>query len=260
VNCHQPQRAYTDGRAQAIGATGELTQRSAMSLANVTYNPAYTWTDFTVRTLEAQTFQPLFNEHPIEMGLKGHEATLLATLASEVDYARGFDDAFPGEAHPITIDNLVKAIASFERTLISGRSPFDRYVFDDDQHALSASAKRGMTLFYSPRGGCAQCHFGLTFSGPISHSDSPHGNALYANNGLGRMRVPTLRNVAVTAPYMHDGSVPTLEAVIEHYAADGRQTLRDTSAGDKQDLLAFLNSLTDQAFQGASAPSLLPSQ
>jgi cytochrome c peroxidase len=260
VNCHQPQRAYTDGRAQAIGATGELTQRSAMSLANVAYNPAYTWTDSSVHTLEAQMLQPLFNEHPIEMGLKGREAPLVASLAADAEYASEFAAAFPADAHPVSIANLVKAIATFERTLISGRSAFDRYVFDDDQQALSAGARRGMALFYSARSGCAQCHFGLTFSGPINRSDNPVGNAQYANNGLGRMRVPTLRNIAVTAPYMHDGSLPTLEAVIEHYSMNRRIRALNLSAAEKQDLLAFLNSLGDQEFQGASAPVRLPSQ
>ena len=260
VSCHQPQRAYTDGRARAIGATGELTQRSAMSLTNVAYNPAYTWTDSSVHTLEAQMLQPLFNEHPIEIGLKGREAALVASLAADAEYASEFAAAFPADARPVSIANLVKAIAAFERTLISGRSPFDRYVFDDDRQALSASAKRGMRLFYSVQSGCAQCHFGLTFSGPVTRSNSPGGSALYANTGLGRMRVPTLRNVAVTAPYMHDGSVPTLEAVIEHYSTGGRIRNLNPSAAEKQDLIAFLNSLTDQEFDGASAPVRLPSQ
>lgn len=175
VSCHQPQRAYTDGNAKAIGATGQQTQRSAMSLANVAYNVAYTWGDPGVRTLEAQMARPLFNEHPIELGLGGRQSQVVALLAADAGYRQQFSAAFPQDTAPISMNNLIKAIAAYERTLISGRSPFDRYVFDDDREALSTSAKRGMALFYSARAGCAQCHFGLNFSGPLRYP-AAHGS------------------------------------------------------------------------------------
>jgi cytochrome c peroxidase len=289
VSCHQPRLAFTDGNARAIGATGGLTRRSAMSLANVAYNAAYTWGDATVRTLERQMLQPLFNEHPVEIGLKGREAQVVALLSTDAEYQEMFATAFPGDAAAVSIGNVIKAIAAFERTLISGRSPFDRYVFDDDQNALSASAKRGMNLFYSARTGCAQCHSGLNFSGPMRYRGHVRVTAPMANTGLdtmnprgshsesdfglmevthnradrGKMRVPTLRNVALTAPYMHDGSIATLAEVIEHYAAAGRQRnaaaahnhpmdrrirVLHLSADEKRDLVAFLESLTDPEF------------
>jgi cytochrome c peroxidase len=185
------------------------------------------------------------------------------------------------------MDNVIRAIASYERTLISGRSAFDRYVFDDERTALSDSARRGMALFYSERIGCGGCHFGINFSGPIVHAAAPRAAPLLANTGLynvdghgrypdadrglerithrrsdnGKFRVPTLRNVALTAPYMHDGSIATLGEVIDHYAAGGRQlpagprarndykdkriTGFTVSAQEKADLVAFLDSLSD---------------
>jgi cytochrome c peroxidase len=290
VSCHQPRLAFTDGNAKAVGATGGQTRRSAMSLANVAYNAAYTWSDATVRTLEMQMLQPLFNEHPVEIGLKDREVQVVELLSADAEYKEMFSAAFPGGAAPVSIANVIKAIAAFERTLISGRSPFDRYVFDDDQNALSSSAKRGMTLFYSARSGCAQCHSGLNFSGPLRYQGHVRVTALMANTGLdnmsrrgvksesdfglmelthnradrGKMRVPTLRNVALTAPYMHDGSIATLAEVIEHYAAGGRHRsgaaaaqnhLVDRriralhlSADEKLDLIAFLECLTDPGF------------
>ncbi len=257
-SCHQPQFAFTDGRARAVGATGALTRNSAMSLANVAYNAAYTWSDPNVRTLERQMSQPLFNEHPIEMGLRGRESQVVALLSADTRYQGLFRAAFPAEAAPVSMDNIVKAIAAFERTLISGRSPFDRYVFDDDQEAVSVSAKRGMALFYSTRVGCAQCHYGLNFSGPLRYRGKPQAAPLMANTGLGRVRVPTLRNVALTAPYMHDGSIATLAAVIEHYASgadnhrlDRRMPALHLSEQEKADLIEFLESLTDREFIAA---------
>jgi cytochrome c peroxidase len=253
-SCHQPRLAYTDGRPKALGATGAPTRHSAMSLANVAYDAALTWSDSSVRTLERQMSQPLFNQHPVEMGLGGRESQVLALLAADAGYRAQFTAAFPGASVPISINHLIKAIAAFERTLISGRSPFDRYVFNDDENALSSSAKRGMALFYSARAGCSQCHSGLNFSGPLRYRGHGQATASMANSGLGKMRVPTLRNVALTAPYMHDGSIATLNEVIDHYIAGGGRSADrrihplTLSEQDKQELIAFLESLTDPEF------------
>lgn len=293
ISCHLPERAYTDGRPKALGALGDETRRSAMSLTNVAYNGAYTWGDSTAKTLELQMRQPLFNEHPVELGLTGHENQILQSLSSDESYRQQFARAYADDPSPISIDNVIKAIACYERTLISGRSSFDRYVFDDDQSALSASAKRGMALFYSKLIGCSQCHSGINFDGPIRFKTHEDARALFANTGLysvdgrgaypeedrglfdlthrredmGKFRIPTLRNIAVTAPYMHDGSIATLSDVIDHYARGGRQLpagpsphnrLVDRrirafqiSPEEKDDLIAFLQSLTDPQFIGA---------
>jgi cytochrome c peroxidase len=142
ASCHRPPLAFTDGRAHAQGATGEPVRRSAMSLTNVAYSPAFTWSSAKVRSLEAQMRQPLFNEHPVEMGLKRDGAAAVKVLTADADYRAQFAAAFPGQPEMLSMEHIIEAIAAFERTLISGRSPFDRYVFDDDQTALSASAKR----------------------------------------------------------------------------------------------------------------------
>lgn len=264
ASCHAQALAFTDGKPRALGATGEAHPRSAMSLANVAYNPVYTWTEPGFASLEAQVLQPLFNEHPIELGLTGREQAVLDELASDASYRDAFARAFPGEPAPITIANVARALASFERTLISGRSAFDRYVFDDERAALDPAAKRGMALFYSERIGCAQCHFGINFSGPIVHARARHADPPFVNTGDGRFRVPTLRNAAVTAPYMHDGALATLTEVVDHYAAGGanqptgsaaRAANKDErlrpfalSQAEKSDLLAFLETLTDAQF------------
>jgi cytochrome c peroxidase len=280
ASCHRPQTAFTDGRAHALGATGERVRRGAMSLTNVAYNPAFTWSSDRVRSLEAQMRQPLFNEHPVEMGLEKNEA--MAVLAADPLYGAQFAAAFPGQPKPLSLQHTIEAIASFERTLISGRSPFDRYVFDDDRTALSESAKRGMALFYSTRVGCAQCHSGINFTGAILYEGHAQARALFANTGLydldgrgsypssdrglievthragdmGKFKVPTLRNVALTAPYMHDGSLPSLDAVLDHYTRGGhKNALQDRrvrpfvlSQAERVDLLEFLASLTDREF------------
>jgi len=254
ASCHAQPRAFTDGRARAIGATGQVHPRSAMSLGNVAYNPAFTWTDAGFGSLESQVTQPLFNEDPIEMGLEGRDGVALENLAADAAYRDLFARSFPNDPAPINVVNIARALASFERTLISGRSAFDRYVFDDDRTALDASAKRGMAFFYAERFGCGRCHSGITLSGPIAHAKQPAADPTFVDTGEGRFRVPTLRNVAVTAPYMHDGRFASLGDVIDHYAAasaaprDRRLHGFTISAAEKADLVAFLESLTDREF------------
>jgi cytochrome c peroxidase len=277
ASCHRAELAFTDGRALAVGAKGDSMQRGAMTLTNVAYNPAFTWASSSVVTLERQMEQPLFNEHPLEMGLRRDNRELVDWLSQQASYAAAFRASFPEEAEAISIPNVIKAIAAFERTLISGRSSFDRYVYDDDHAAFSAGARRGMRLFFSDRSGCVRCHFGVNFSGPVVQRGKSAPPALFANNGSavkgdeglsaetkrqhdrGRFRVPTLRNVALTAPYMHDGRFATLEQVIDHYAAGGRHAgsigvvdsqIRplDLSAEEKRDLVEFLEGLTDREF------------
>ena len=119
ASCHQPERAFTDGRARALGSTGQLHPRSAMSLANVAYSASLTWADPGKRTLEDQAAVPMENEHPVEMGVRGHEKEILARLAAEPVYADLFPRAFPGEHDPIRLVNVRNAIASFERTILS---------------------------------------------------------------------------------------------------------------------------------------------
>jgi cytochrome c peroxidase len=289
ASCHQPARAFTEERALSRGARGDALRRNAMPLANVAWNAAYNWAAPELRTLEAQLLIPLLGEHPVEMGLKGREDAVLAMLRADAVTRDAFDAAFAQEhGERVTLVNVAKAIAAYERSLVSADSPFDRYVYRDERSALGPEARAGMALFFSRRARCSWCHAGINFAGPVRTARSPDVTALYANTGLydvdgrggypasdqglkeatgrasdnGRFRVPTLRNVAVTGPYMHDGSIATLRAVIEHYDRGGRARragraapLRDAlirplklSAAEKDQLEAFLRSLTDPRF------------
>jgi cytochrome c peroxidase len=291
ASCHHQERAFTDGRARSVGSTDQLTPRGSMSLVNVAYAGSLTWNDPRLTRLEDQALVPMYGEHPIELGLdRGDE--WMSMFERDPLYVELFSAAFPGISDPITRDNLVKALASFERSIISARSPYDRYHFERDESAISDSAKRGETIFHSAKVACSTCHTGFSLSGEVATARNPvpqvefHNTGLYNRPGLlsypaqntgmheitknprdvGKFKVPTLRNIAVTAPYMHDGSVATLEDAIGHYAAGGRTIASGPDAGigssnpnkaerlrgftlsdeERRDLVAFLESLTDQ--------------
>ena len=284
ATCHRPELAFTDGRPRAVGSTGERHPRGAMSLVNVAYNATYTWADPRLERVEDQMLVPLSGHDPIELGIGGREREVLERFRGDPELLALFREAFPSDADPLTLQSVVRAIAAFTRTILSGDSPYDRFVYRGEGDAMSASARRGMRLFFSERLRCAECHGGFTFSGPIRFEGAAdiaptfHNTALYdldgqgayppENTGLhavtgaavdmGRFRAPTLRNVAVTAPYMHDGSVATLDEVIDLYAAGGRAPKNplkserlsgfSIDAAEKRDLLAFLDSLTDHGF------------
>jgi len=286
AGCHRQTLAFTDGRPRAVGSTGEVHPRSSLSLANVAYNVALTWADPDLRSLEEQALVPMFRERPVELGLAGRGKELVARLEADGLYAGMFRAAFPGEPGAIRIGNVTRALAAFERTLISGDSPYDRLVYQGRMDALPEAAWRGMRLFFSDRLACSKCHGGINFAGvvvfegmvgrvePVFQNTGLYnlggpGNDPAEDDGLrsvthrrrdtGRFRTPTLRNIALSAPYMHDGSIPTLEAVIDHYAAGGRAgdnhrykspLIRGfaITAAEKHDLIEFLRSLTDESF------------
>lgn len=283
ATCHIQERAFTDGRAQGLGSTGMLHSRSPMSLINVAYRDALTWANPSLRSLEEQALVPMLGTEPIELGLKGHEARVYATLAGEPVYRPLFGAAFPGEPSPVTTPNVAAALAAFQRSIVSFRSPFDRYRQLEEGDAMSESAIRGSVLFFSNRKArCISCHRGLNLDGGSKTTESPadevevfqfHNTGLYNlagllsypadNTGLhahtgkledvGKFRVPTLRNIAVTAPYMHDGSIATLEEAVElelYYrrAETGRPLA--LTLPEREDLLAFLRALnTNMMFQ-----------
>jgi cytochrome c peroxidase len=260
-SCHRQDLAFTDGRAHAQGTTGELHPRSSMSLVNVAYNPVFTWANEKLESLEEQALIPMLGDHPVELGLKGLETDFLNMLKRNPVYQRLFPPAFPEEPDPYTLGNVVKAIATFERSIVSMRSPYDRYRYGHEENAISESARRGEFLFdSSEHARCFQCHGSWNFGGSVRYQGGPAKvRGSFFNTGVsedaGMFRVPTLRNVAVTAPYMHDGSLATLDDVMDHYAAGGKfdhpnksKILRklDLSPRDRQDLVEFLKSLTDQ--------------
>lgn len=294
ASCHKQELGFTDGLPRSVGSTGQIHPRSAMGLTNVAYVSALTWANPLLRTLEEQALGPMFGERPVELGLSGKEQELLDRLSSDARYPELFARAFPDEPRPISLTNITKALASFERTLISGRSAYDRFIYGNEPGAMSDAAKRGMDLFFSERLECFHCHGGFNFSDATTSERSTfdetnyHVTGLYniagtgayptGNQGLyeltgkdrdrGRFRAPTLRNIAVTAPYMHDGSVATLEDVLDHYARGGRNVTEGPNSGDgvlhpnkslfvrpfslskseRADVIEFLHALTDPSF------------
>jgi len=218
---------------------------------------------------------------------------MLERLRAEPVYQDLFPAAFPSEGDPFTVMNVTKALGAFQRTLVSGDAPYDRYLGGDDD-AISEAAKRGAELFFSEDLECFHCHGGFVFSASVDHADNVFDQANFQNNGLynvdgrgaypatntglfehtgdprdmGRFKPPTLRNIMVTAPYMHDGSLETMDEVLEHYARGGTLTTEGENVGDgalnpnkslfvngfelteerRADLMAFFESLTDEAF------------
>ncbi len=293
ASCHLQELAFTDGLGQAVGSTGEVHPRSAMSLANVAYAPRLNWANNIVDHLEVQALGPLFGETPVELGMGGREDLLLERLRADDELVARFVAAYPDAAEPVTLDTITRALASFQRTLISGDSPYDRYVHGDAD-AMSDAAVRGMDLFFSERLECFHCHGGALFTDAQDHLGLPVAEVAFHNTGLynvdgrgaypadnrglydvtghpddmGRFRAPTLRNIAVTAPYFHDGSALTLGDVVDHYSRGGRLIEDGPNAGDgresplksefvqgfllsdaeRNDLIAFLEALTDETF------------
>jgi cytochrome c peroxidase len=276
ATCHKQELAFTDGRAVGVGATGESHSRGAMSLANVAYSGALTWSNPKMTELEEQALVPMFGDHPVELGLREGDG-FMSRLRGDQKYAELFGRAFPGPADPFTLENVTKALACFERSLISAQSPYDLYHYGGNDAAVSDAAKRGEVLFFSQNIACFRCHGGFNFSDSSVSERSTRAEIEFHNTGLynpyaapntgiyefthnpadiGKFKAPTLRNIAVTAPYMHDGSIGTLEEVIDHYAAGGRahdnpnkdQLVQGFPLSKEQraDLVAFLRALTDE--------------
>jgi cytochrome c peroxidase len=167
TTCHKQELAFTDGRAVAIGATGESHSRSSMSLVNVAYSAVLTWGNPRIKALEDQALVPMFGEHPIELGLSP-DGGFMSILRSDARYQALFARAFPAESEPFTIENITKALVCFERSIISASSPYDRYHCGGDDSAISDSAKRGEILFFSRQLSCFRCHGGFNFSDATS--------------------------------------------------------------------------------------------
>ncbi len=292
ASCHIQALAFTDARAKSVGATGAFHPRSSMSLVNVAYASRLTWANHLLDRLEDQALTPMFGDHPIEMGMAGKEQQIVDLLRTDSDYAALTRKAFPDDADPYSIIAVVRSIAAFVRTIISFDSQYDQYI-NGDERALSEPAERGMNLFFSERLECFHCHGGFNFTDSSTHANAVTESVGYHNTGLynldgngaypsdntglydmtgvrrdmGRFKAPSLRNVALTAPYMHDGSLLTLEEVLAHYARGGRLIAEgayagdgrlspfksefvqgfELSSGERNDLIAFLQALTDSS-------------
>jgi len=285
ASCHQADKAFANGLPVAIGINGQAGTRNAPTVVNAAFYQTQ-FLDGRANSLEDQALGPFIN--PIEHGLTSHQA-IIDVIRQDVDYIKQFKNVFNIPADAVTINYVVKAIASFERTLVSGNSPFDRYYFGMDQTAISVSAARGSRIFRR-KGNCANCHeislnnalftdnrfynVGVGFKrlAPVlaalmagknsddlaltdmQRSELGRFNVTKTFADLGKFKTPTLRNIALTAPYMHDGSMKTLEEVIEHYDKGGDKNRYidakifplHLTQQEKADLLAFMETLTSQ--------------
>lgn len=298
ATCHQQRHAFADGRGVSVGVDGKPHPRQAPSLANAGYHARFNWASPQVDTLEKQLAGPLFGHGApvVEMGLVDDEsiALVLGRLRADERYEKAVRQA-RFDADSWGMDEVVASLASFMRTLVSGNSRVDRFM-RGDANALDAQEQWGAKIFGSHARGatCHHCHDGLTFAADIRHERAPFGEVAYVNIGLyqvgpngaypagneglfettgrdadrGKFRVPTVRNVAVTAPYMHDGSVATLEDVMAVYQDGGRVIAEGPHAGDGRGnpnldsglggmsldaddtaaVVAFMRALTDDEF------------
>jgi len=290
--CHEPAKGFTDGFVRAVGTFNDLHPRNTLSVANVAWRAPLTWRAPDNFSLEDQLLAPLMGTDPIiEMGMAGEEALLVERLEAFAPYPAYFAAAWPDALEPITLENTARAIAAFERSLVTVDSPYDRHL-QGDAGAMSGSAIRGMDLFFSDRLRCGECHSGPFLDRPLGADGAPEDASGFYNTGLydidgrgsyppeepglvavtgdaadtGRFRVPSLRNAATTGPWIHDGTVASLGDMLDSYARGGRLVESgqyagdgaqnpykdpriagfDMSAQDREDLLAFLDALTDE--------------
>jgi cytochrome c peroxidase len=256
ASCHRAAQAFADSLPFSPGVGGLPGTRNAPTLANVAYHP-YLLREGGVPTLEMQVLVPIQEHNEFDFNI----VLVAERLQRDTAFVQASLEAYGRTPDPFV---LTRALACFERTLLSGESRYDREVFQQRPGSLDAAEKRGMDLFFSDKAGCSGCHGGFNFTAYAFENNGLY--AQYADPGRfrltgkeddrGRFKVPTLRNVARTAPYMHDGSLPTLEQVVEHYDFGGKGHPNQSplvrplglTAQEKAGLVAFLRALTDEAF------------
>jgi cytochrome c peroxidase len=273
ASCHQPEAGYADPRPVSIGVGGKRGTRNSPSVVNAVYYDVQFW-DGRAPSLEKQAEGPVQN--PVEMAhtLGGVEKK----LSEEPSYVAMFERAFgPG---PITYEKVEKAIATFERTIISGNSPFDRWYYGHDDKAVSVSVKRGFTVFTDPKlGNCSSCHLiGERYAlftdnkfhniGVGASQDTYQDRGRYEvtknENDLGAFKTPSLRNIGQTAPYFHNSSAKSLKEAIDYYIGGGNSNAHldremhalDFLSGEQRaDLQAFLEALTGEMPKDVGPPT-----
>ncbi|WKZ76004.1 MAG: cytochrome c peroxidase [Vicingaceae bacterium] len=256
ATCHRLNLAFTDGQELSKGIVNRTGIRNTPTLTNIAYAFSLMF-DGGAETLELQALAPIadHNEMNSDMNL------VIERLKKNKKYISLFKKAYQREPDAF---GITRSIAAFQRTLISGNSPFDKYYFQGDTTALSASEQRGMKLFFSESLACSECHSGFNFTN--NHFENNGLYTVYADAGraritnlssdVGKFKVPTLRNAEYTSPYMHNGSFSSLEEVIAHYASGGKNHVNKSvllkgfniPETEKQDLIHFLKSLSDKEF------------
>ena len=264
ASCHHPLLGFGDGKPVSDGVKGGKGNRNAPVVMNSAYFTLQFW-DGRAPSLEKQAEGPVAN--PIEMGMT-HEG-VVERLTGDAAYKAEFEKAFgPG---PVTYEKVGKAIASFERTVISGNSPFDRYQYGGDKKAMSAAAIRGLEVFKNPaKGNCAVCHtieekhalfmdnkfhnLGVGMNNKGELTDLGRYDQTKAEADKGAFKTPSLRNIALSAPYMHDGSHKTLKEVVDFYVGGGNSNEHldkdikalKLSKQERDDLITFMEALTGE--------------
>ncbi len=253
-SCHHSDLYFTDGLPLSLGIDSNHAFRNAPSLINVAYQPYMFW-DGGVPTIEQQVLAPISN--PLEMDFDVN--AVIERLKQHAEYVTLFKKAYNQEP---TVFALTRAIANYERTLFSGRSAYDEFQYYGNASALSASSLNGKNIFFGEKGECFHCHNEYNFTDNsfknnglyLQYADSGRARITLLPSDVGKFKVPSLRNIAMTAPYMHDGSIATLSDVIEHYNSGGKPHPNKSglikplnlTEQEKEDLLNFLLSLTDQ--------------
>jgi len=255
-SCHKPSLAFTDSLAFSPGVFNRPGTRNSPSLANVGYHP-YFLKEGSVPTLEMQVLVPIQEHNELNHNI----VDIANELKLDPAYSKMSREAYDRELDPFVI---TRAIANFQRTLVSGNSRFDSFQYQGNTAALSAEEQLGMKLFFSSKTNCSSCHRGFNFT---TYNFENNGlDSVYADNGRQRFtndpadealfKVPSLRNVGLTAPYMHNGKLSSLAAVINHYNSGGENHKNKSvliqplnlSQNEKAELLAFLHCLTDFDF------------
>lgn len=256
ASCHLPKKAFSDTLALSIGSGKQIGRSNAPTLSNVAYNSFFLRAG-GINNLEQQIFVPI-QEHDEFNNLILEICDSLNKIPSYVAQAQM---AYGRNIDPFVI---TRAIANFERSIISGNSFYDQYFYQGKTYAMTAQQQAGMKLFFSEKTNCSQCHAGFNFTNNgfenngLKDNYSNKGRMLITNNidDEAKFKVPTLRNIAYTAPYMHDGSIKDLVAVVEHYNQGGKNFHTKSalikplglSAQEKNNLLAFLQALSDTEF------------
>lgn len=302
-SCHIQSLAFSDGKDFPSGITNEVHPRNSQHLSNVAYVPRLTWNNPRMTSLEVQARVPMFGENPIELGLSSN--SFIDKLKSKTLYQTLFTNAYGNADVAVNEQNIRFALASFQRSMISGNSRFDQYTYRNNKSALTASEIRGLNLFNGEVAECFHCHGGFNFTDTsfhggsneefFYHSNGIHDDAYYnplpsnkkglfdltgITADIGKFRAPSLRNIGVTFPYMHDGSFmcddannpdkpagagktktdcarDALTKVVDHYRSGGQNhsakdstLIRSFSIADSErdDMVNFLLTLTDEEF------------
>ena len=255
ATCHHAQNAFSDTVALSIGDNNAIGKSNAPTLTNIAYHPYFTRAG-GVPTLEMQILVPIQEHDEFNTNI----LDIVEKLKQDPSYVSQIKTAYNREPDPYVI---TRAIANFERSFISGNARYDQYYFQNKK-IFTQKEINGLQLFMSSKTNCSQCHSGFNFSNYafennglyLNYADSGRMRLTKLESDRARFKVPTLRNIAVTAPYMHDGSIKTLDEVIAHYNTGGQAHPHKSSLikplglsnQEKQELLAFLHTLTDTEF------------